>query len=82
MPASFNPFSANHPNTLKLFVGILPTNCLKVFDHFVGFALKGLTLQQFTFWIRSYISFIEFFFWYSQHSSIDGWVPGLEQLQQ
>ena len=30
------------PNTLKQFVGNLPTNCLSVFDHFVGLALKGL----------------------------------------
>ena len=29
-------------NTLKKFVGKLPTNCLSVFDHFVGLALKGL----------------------------------------
>ena len=29
-------------NTLKQFVGKLPTNCLSVFDHFVGLALKGL----------------------------------------
>ena len=29
-------------NTLKQFVGKLPTNCLVVFDHFVGLALKGL----------------------------------------
>ena len=30
-------------NTLKLFVGKLPTNCLKVFDHFVDLVLKGLS---------------------------------------
>ena len=29
-------------NTLKQFVGKLVTNCLSVFDHFVGLALKGL----------------------------------------
>ena len=29
-------------NTLKQFVGNLPTNCLIVFDHFVILALKGL----------------------------------------
>ena len=29
-------------NTLKQFVGKLLTNCLSVFDHFVGLALKGL----------------------------------------
>ena len=37
----FNSFSANStkwPNTLKQFFG----NCLSVFDHFVGLALKGL----------------------------------------
>ena len=42
-----NPLSANPTkwsNTLKQFVGILPTNCLSVFDHFVGLALKGLTV--------------------------------------
>ena len=40
-----NPLSANPTkwsNTLKQFVGKLPTNCLSVFDHFVGLALKGL----------------------------------------
>ena len=40
-----NPLSANFTkwsNTLKEFVGKLPTNCLSVFDHFVGLALKGL----------------------------------------
>ena len=29
-------------NTLKQFLGKLSTNCLSVFDHFVGLALKGL----------------------------------------
>ena len=29
-------------NTLKQFVGKLPTNCLSVFDHFVGLAFKRL----------------------------------------
>ena len=33
------------PNTLKQFVGKLPTNCLSVFDHFVKLALKGLRLE-------------------------------------
>ena len=27
------------------FVGNLPTNCLSVFDHFVGLALKGLSFH-------------------------------------
>ena len=33
------------PNTLKQFVGNLPTNCLSVFGHFVGLAFKGLILR-------------------------------------
>ena len=40
-----NPLSAKFikwSNTLKQFVGKLPMNCLSVFDHFVGLALKGL----------------------------------------
>ena len=40
-----NPLSASFTkwsNTLKQFVGKLPTNCLSVFGHFVGLALKGL----------------------------------------
>ena len=39
------PLSANFTiwsNTLKQFIGKLPTNCLFLFDHFVGLALKGL----------------------------------------
>ena len=28
-------------NTLKQFVGNMPTTCLSVFDHFVGLTLKG-----------------------------------------
>ena len=46
-----NPLSANPTkwsNILKQFVGKSrwqkPTNCLSVFGHFVGLALKGLTL--------------------------------------
>ena len=41
----YNPLSANPrkwSNTLKQFVGKLPTNCLSVFDHFKKFALKRL----------------------------------------
>ena len=37
--------SANYTkwsNTLKQFVGNLPINCLSVFGHFVGLALKEL----------------------------------------
>ena len=39
------PLSANltkWSNKLNQFVSKLPTNCLSVFDHFVGLALKGL----------------------------------------
>ena len=39
-----NPFRANFKkwsDTFKQFVGNLPTNCLSVFDNFVGLALKG-----------------------------------------
>ena len=46
---AFNPLSANTTkwsNTLKHFVGKLPTNCLGVFDHSVGLALKGLRTKQ------------------------------------
>ena len=38
----FNPLSANPTkwsNSLKQFVGSFPTNCLSVFDHFVGLAV-------------------------------------------
>ena len=47
MEVTLNPLSANPTkwsNTLKQFVGNLPTNCLSVFDHFVGLALKRLRL--------------------------------------
>ena len=43
---AFQPLSANPTkwsNTLKQFAGKLPTNCLSVFDHFVGLTLKGLS---------------------------------------
>ena len=48
-----NPLSANPTkwsNALKEFVGNLPTNCLSVFDHFVGLVLKGLRHTQ-DFWV-------------------------------
>ena len=47
-----NPFSANPTkwyNTIKQFVGNLPTNCLSVFDHFVKLALKGLNINRITY---------------------------------
>ena len=42
---TINPLCINPTkwlNTLKQFVGNLPTNCFSVFDHFVKLALKGL----------------------------------------
>ena len=33
-------------NTLKQYVGKLPTNCFSAFDHFLGLALKGLKSLQ------------------------------------
>ena len=41
-PLSANPIKWS--NTPKQFVGNLPTNCLSVFDYFVGLAFKGLRL--------------------------------------
>ena len=41
-----NSLSANPTkwsNTVKQLVGKLPTNCLSVFEHFVGLVRKGLT---------------------------------------
>ena len=40
LSASFTKWS----NTLKQFVGKLPTNCLSVFDNFLGLALKKLII--------------------------------------
>ena len=36
-------------NTLKQSVGKLPTNCLSIFDHFVGLAVKGLNTFLFSY---------------------------------
>ena len=50
---NFNTLIANPTkwsNTFKQFVGNLPTNCVSVFDHFVGLVLKELeSLQHFKF---------------------------------
>ena len=43
-PLSGNP--TKWSNTLKQIVGNFLTNCLSVFDHFVGLALKGLKFQK------------------------------------
>ena len=62
-----NPLSANPQkwsNTLKQFVGNLPTICLSVFDHFMNLALKGLNcylenLSMLTDYIGAQFSFIK-----------------------
>ena len=62
---SLNPLSANPTkwlNTLKQFVGKLPTNCLKVFGHFVGLALKGLKY--------TFVLFTSLILWYQLKSLI------------
>ena len=56
----FNPLSTHFSkwsNTLKQFVGNLPTNFWSVFGHFVGLALKRLALQLrfLHIWIHAYI---------------------------
>ena len=46
---NLNPLSTNFTkwsNTLKQFIDKLPTDCLSVFNHFVGLALKGLTARK------------------------------------
>ena len=48
MKFSVNPLNADPAkwsNTLKQFVGNLPTNCLSVFYYFVGLAFKGLQIS-------------------------------------
>ena len=47
---AINPLSTNPgkwSNTVEQFFGNLPTNCLTVFDHFVGLVLKGLSNKLF-----------------------------------
>ena len=61
----FSPLGANPTkwlNTLKQFVGKLPTNCLSVFDHFVGLALKGLTFLPFNERIKLFACHSSFIF--------------------
>ena len=59
-----NPLSANPTkwsNTLKQFVGKLPTNCLSVSNHFVGLALKGLRMLHLSIYIIKVSVFVFFF---------------------
>ena len=49
LPLKINPLRANltkWSNTLKQFVGNLPTNCLSVFDHFLWLPFKTLSKCQ------------------------------------
>ena len=53
----FNPFNTNPTkwsNTLKQIRRQQPTNCLSVFDHFVGPALKGLKYISIYLYIRKF----------------------------
>ena len=59
----FNPFGPNFTkwsNTLKQFVGNLPTNCVSVFDCFVGFWLKGLRYSSLFLYVSVIDSFMQF----------------------
>ena len=52
-----NLLSNNHTkwsNTLKQFVGNLPTNCLSAFDHFMGSVLKGLSCKYYQMSVTSF----------------------------
>ena len=40
-------FSKLFYSSFRFFLYFLPTNCLSVFDHFVGLALKGLKDYQY-----------------------------------
>ena len=49
---TFNPLSANPikwSNTLKQFIGNLPTNCLSVFDHFINPFTKLSQIREWAF---------------------------------
>ena len=50
-----NPFSANLTKMVKHTQTVCrqkPTNCLSVFDHLVGLALQGLTIEIFKIKLR------------------------------
>ena len=67
---SLNPLSANPHKMVKLtqkFVGNLLTNCLSVFNHFVGFAHERLSyIHAFTF-ASSIVLFMHYFFTSRKH---------------
>ena len=43
-PLNANPTKWSNTQTIRQ---LLSTNCLSVFDHFIGLALKGLTIELF-----------------------------------
>ena len=49
----FNPLSANPTkwSNTQTILRLLPTNCLNVFDHFVGMTLKGLKTKLFNLYV-------------------------------
>ena len=49
------------PNTLKQFVGNLPTNCLSLFGHFMRLALKRLMYLSMKCHLNSAQVFVSFF---------------------
>ena len=54
----FKPLGANPrkwSNTLKQFVGKLPSNCLSVFEHFVGLKVRKCTVTTTVFHKNIYI---------------------------
>ena len=75
---AFNPLSANltkWSNILKQFAENMPTNCLSVFDHFVGLALKGLKIM--TSSILSFLSnkFISNLYWTAKFLTLYAPIP-------
>ena len=59
----FDPLNTNPTkwsNTLKQFVGKLPTNCLSVFDHFVKLEIK---------WLKYILQIVEIVLSYQQRVS-------------
>ena len=67
---SLNSLSANPTkwsNTLKQFVGKLPTNCLSVFDHFGKLVLKELSYQS-NRWIDE---LLDIWIFYGSQASVD-----------
>ena len=73
----FNPLNTNPTkwsNTLKQFVGKLPTNWLSVFDHFVKLALKALSFsacpRQILDFARLNLIFYYYYYYYFEKSDV------------